>query len=373
MSDQYPTTDIVIVGAGVGGCIAALALVPHFSVTLVDRQQTPAPRVGECLPPATQRIFRLLDLMALMDGGKHITSHGMTSYWGSEQPQSFDNLCNPDGLGWHVDRQQLETDLRQAARERGVSCLWPMTLTNSASEPEHYLLSLTSADQGAITLKARVVIDATGRHSTFARQRGARRQSFDKLVSCWMTFGSSSAAQTGFICPRKEGWWYSAPLPSLPDGTSTTAAGLPRVLSFQTDADLLGQMQIESVDSMLQAAAQLPVLQTLLDEPANITRHGMVAATSSRLSVCADQRWFAIGDAAMSLDPLSSQGMFNAMASAMQLSDLLIEKGIDSVDIAPQYTQQSERIWQQYLHHKKFFYQQERRWQQADFWYRRVH
>lgn len=51
----------------------------------------------------------------------------------------------------------------------------------------------------------------------------------------------------------------------------------------------------------------------------------MVATNSSKLEQGSGEGWFAIGDAAFSFDPLCSQGIFNAMATAMQLADLLIE------------------------------------------------
>ena len=62
----------------------------------------------------------------------------------------------------------------------------------------------------------------------------------------------------------------------------------------------------------------------------------------------------------MSFDPLSSQGMFNAMANAMQLQKLLIN--IDFIkDLHPDkmeqfnilYSQQVQQVWNHYLKHKK--------------------
>ncbi len=53
-------SDIVIVGAGIAGCIAALALHPHYQVIVVDKLATAKDKVGECLPPATVEFSKSL-------------------------------------------------------------------------------------------------------------------------------------------------------------------------------------------------------------------------------------------------------------------------------------------------------------------------
>ncbi len=78
----------------------------------------------------------------------------------------------------------------------------------------------------------------------------------------------------------------------------------------------------------------------------------------------------ALGDAAISFDPLSSQGMFNAMASAMQLRDL-IRQFKNPNEIAEVYTAQIHKIWQHYLKHLNIFYLAETRWKTSEFWKRR--
>lgn len=398
-------TDIAIIGAGLGGCIAALALAPHYSVTLIDKNANPPPRVGESLPPAAKRILSKLGLVDILNQG-HVISHGMASYWGSEQVQMFDNLRNPDGMGWHVDRQILEQALREAAKERGVNCCWPCELKSSellSSEDknEQWRLSLiagaSSVESGEEsvelqdrTLKANIVIDATGRHCTFTRQQGIRRQQQDKLVSVWMTYCTSDKKQMSSIHPTPDGWWYCAPIPQLPRSSEIRIAdgyaGIPRVMSYQTDSDLLDKAltrstansTAQSTEAMLNSAKAVPSLVAELAsiDVATISHHGLVAANSSKLVNAQGNNWFAVGDAAMSFDPLSSQGMFNAMASAMQLCDLILEMGIDSEaaisDIANEFNLQLEQIWQHYEGHKRYYYAQEKRWIDQPFWQRRM-
>jgi flavin-dependent dehydrogenase len=45
------------------------------------------------------------------------------------------------------------------------------------------------------------------------------------------------------------------------------------------------------------------------------------------LSRAAAANWIAVGDAAMSFDPIASQGLFNALSSALAAAGLLLSPG----------------------------------------------
>jgi 2-polyprenyl-6-methoxyphenol hydroxylase-like FAD-dependent oxidoreductase len=80
-------TDVVIVGAGPAGVVAALTLAPTRRVVLVDRREHSAPRIGEALPGAARR---LLTDMGLFDGflaQGYPPWYGNRSVWGCESPR----------------------------------------------------------------------------------------------------------------------------------------------------------------------------------------------------------------------------------------------------------------------------------------------
>jgi flavin-dependent dehydrogenase len=83
----------------------------------------------------------------------------------------------------------------------------------------------------------------------------------------------------------------------------------------------------------------------------------MVSANSARLGSCAAKGWYAVGDASMSIDPLSSQGMLQAMTSSMQLADMLLLHGTDYKHGAKLYQSQMDRVWMRYLEHRQHFYE----------------
>lgn len=355
-------TQIVILGAGIGGCIAALALAPFYSVVLVDQQTEPQARVGECLAPAAGRILHKLGLLDLLTEG-HLNSHGLLSYWGTEIPTLVDQLTNPDGHGWHLNRQLFEQQLRDRVQRRGIRCLWPASFSTSEHKPNGWLLDIQHKNK-PMQLHSQLVIDATGRHSRFARALGVRRQNLDQQLSVWLTALVKVRKHISVLSSVPEGWWYSAPLPELPqiDAALVDAEqseGQARLFALQMQAGQFDKNLSLSSAAFLQAAAKAPGLNTLVQQiiPGTETLHGVVAANSSKLEQGCGEGWFAIGDAAMSFDPLSSQGIFNAMATAMQLADLLIEHGLQHKNIPALYQAQLDSIWQHYLVHKDSYYE----------------
>lgn len=356
-------TDILIVGGGIAGCIAAISLVDSYRVTLIDKLPEPKERIGESLAPAANRILHELDLL----DGMEIHSPtifkqnlGMQSYWGSDRVQIVDHMRNPDGFVKSLDRKEFEVYLRKEAEKRGVNCMWGTALYSSMFGEEEWELQLRLTNQEIQPISARFVIDASGRQAHFARSIGIRRDVLDKLLACWVTLPNREENTMSTISSCSNGWWYSS---VIPNGK--------RVLAYHTDSDLVEKSTLKSADSFVELAQENVHMKQLLEgAEGSIRFHGTTAANSTKLSRIAGKQWAAIGDAAVSFDPLSSQGMFNAMASAMQLKTLISEFGFTQM-VSNIYTQQVEQIWLHYLKHRNLFYGAEMRWDN-EFWKRRM-
>jgi flavin-dependent dehydrogenase len=371
--------DVVIIGAGVAGCIAAIALAKSYDVVLIDKLDQPIERIGECLPPATRRILKRLDLLDGLESANppagqctHLRNIGTQSYWGKEQVQIVDHLRNPDGFGWHLDRRAFEIHLRKAALTSSVNCAWPAKLHDAHCEDHRWHITTEPVDKasklGTQNFRAKFVIDASGRQSHFARKLGIHRQHFDKLIACWATLPDFGQNKMSTISAGELGWWYSAPLPNN-----------RRVLALQTDSDLINHREIKNASQFITLAqANCEMAKIIERNEGGIQFHQTVSANSTRLNQVAGQQWAALGDAAMSFDPLSSQGMFNAMAGAMQLAEMLIVFGLiedpgskNMAHFQSAYTHQIDQIWSHYINHKKTSYREEMRWKESVFWRRR--
>ena len=337
----------------------------HFQVTIIDKLAEPKDRIGESLAPAAQRILRELNLCQNLDVETEQKLYrknlGMQSYWGSDQVHIVDHMRNPDGLGLNLDRKEFEIYLRRIAEERDVRCLWSTKLHSSEYCDSHWEITAKSNDS-EYKLITDFVIDATGRQSHFARSQGVERTHYDKLIACWMSLPNGLENKMSTISASVNGWWYSAVVPDE-----------KRVIAFQTDSDIFEKAQFKSLESLLALSKENLHITEILNHSNldSIEFHGVTAANSTKLNQVAGTQWVAIGDAAISFDPLSSQGMFNAMACAMQLKHLILQVGFGK-ELTHDYSTQIDNIWQSYLKHKDIFYRQELRWRDGGFWKQRL-
>jgi flavin-dependent dehydrogenase len=219
--------------------------------------------------------------------------------------------------------------------------------------------------RGAIhKLRADFIVDATGRSSVLARQQGARRIRFDRLVGIAGMFGptaSTSERDTRTLVEAAPGgWWYSAWLPQS-----------RLIVAFMTDADLIprrsngcGAYWRSQLDRTVFTRSRLKHLT--LQGPVRI-----VSACSEVLDRITGRNWVAIGDAAISVDPLSSQGICWGLKSglvAARVIDTSLNGNPTAVaELSTLAAATLSRYWQMHRIH----YAGEQRWRESLFWRRR--
>src|SRR5207248_3102500 len=110
-------------------------------------------------------------------------AYGTRSAWGGPGLDSLDFMENPLGHGWQVDRRSLDASLAQSLRERGVRVRSDSRIAAASWSSERWEIEL--GGEKATRLRARVLIDATGRAARIARSQGARRRRLDRLVAAY--------------------------------------------------------------------------------------------------------------------------------------------------------------------------------------------
>lgn len=355
--------DVLIVGAGPAGTAAAINLAPLRRVAVVERTTEVAPRIGESLVPAARRLLADMGLLESFLAQGHEPWYANRATWGGPEAHELDFLRDPDGQGWHLERGRFERWLRHAASERGAALLSPATLVGLDRDGHRWRARLKT-DAGPVAITAGFIIDAGGRAAPVARRLGAGVHAYDRLVCAWVCGSDEHSAGRGltYVEAAEDGWWYTAPIP-----------GRQRVLAFHTDADLLPARVINDETELLRRAGLAEGLSALLSE-AGFTpgaRSGVTAAHSARLQPAAGAGWLAVGDAALSFDPLSSRGLFNALYTGLTAAEAA-DRYLSGDELAlTEYAQAVRGIGDTYRLHLAVHYAGETRWREAPFWRRR--
>jgi flavin-dependent dehydrogenase len=354
--------DVIIIGAGPAGSTAALNLAPTRRVVMIERRPDIPPRIGESLVPAARRLFTDMGLWPSFEAEPHAHCHGNRSVWGSDEPVDSDFIRDPDGHGWHLDRARFDAWLRVIAVTRGAQLFAPAQVVHLEQTGEGWRVSLTTAT-GQVVIAARFLIDAGGRAAPLARQFGARRRRHDRLACGWIHGWSFGGNGLTHIEAVEDGWWYSAPLPNN-----------RRVLAFHTDANLASAGIARNRDAMLRHATSTTHLRELLCSVKFTPdqRSGLTAAHSAHLTPCTGEGWLATGDAALSFDPLSSQGLFNALYTGLAAAETTENSLSNAANALSDYERAISAIRYAYAERLAFWYGTETRWRDRPFWCRRI-
>ena len=371
--------DILVLGGGPAGAACAIALArAGLEVTVVEASPGPQAKIGETLPPALRPLLERLGLLASLCADGHRVCHGNRSYWGSEQPTEDDFLRGLHGPGWHVDRVRFEGMLAGRAIDMGVRWLWDHRAVDARWADGACTVEV-EAPGALVAVVCRFVIDATGRPARFAHGTGSHRHADDNLV------GVAAVVQGDQRAPADQspgdqpaidsftqveamasGWWYSAPL----DGERL-------VVAFMSDGDLIDPVALRSSAGFLAMLQQAPHTRTRMaavGRPEHLLADialRVLPANSSYLQPLAGPGWLAVGDAAVSFDPLSAHGIGSAMTTgyygACAVADHLRERA-DAIDA---YRQLVVSMYADYRQLLFAHYLAETRFADAPFWRRR--
>jgi flavin-dependent dehydrogenase len=344
--------DVLIAGGGVGGCAAAIRLGRlGFSVAVLDVPRQARHQVGETLGPSIRPLLADLRLWDQFLSDGHTRCYGMRSAWGQTELYSNDFVAHPHGSGWHIDRVRFDAMLARAARDAGA-VFYPDAPPDGMEETASgWKVSVRSA-AGPFDLNARFLVDSTGRSACVARRLGAQRIALDRGVAVARCYslppGQAGPDSFTLVESSQDGWWYSSFLPS----------GQVVALYF--------------TDPEFRLRAELP------PHTAARVRGGQCASgpavypgSSSYLNRIAGRKWLALGDAACTWDPLSSQGIAKALRSSLAAAAAIAGHFAGDANAVRDYGAQARDNFRRYAQVRQYYYRREQRWPASLFWKRR--
>jgi flavin-dependent dehydrogenase len=339
------TFDVAIAGGGPAAATAGLVLARAGVRTIViDREDDGCDKPGETLAPAAKPLLQRLGVWDDLARDGHLPCHGNRSVWGSDAVDEMPFVFSPYGHGWHLDRRRFDRRLTERAVAAGAERAAGTSVVAVSRIGDRWRLEC----RGALKeIEASFVIDATGRSSRVARLLGVRRIVHDPLVALVTFLESDEGDRDSYtlVEAAENGWWYTAPLPSN-----------RLALMFITDPPLDDPsfaLPPQTFARVARHAYRMTALPRVVD------------AGSARLDRFGGEGWLAIGDAAVSLDPLSSHGIASAMHGGMMAAEAILTGD------SKRYVAAIDRMWSGYQSMRGGFYAAERRWPAAPFWLNR--
>ncbi|MBK7876834.1 MAG: NAD(P)/FAD-dependent oxidoreductase [Planctomycetes bacterium] len=358
--------DVVIAGAGPAGAIlGALVARPERRVVLLHRSSAGSGVLAETVVGSAEPMFARLGLVPIVErlGFDGAARHG--ALWGAGEV--FWRKLAPKERGYKLERVAFDAALRALAIERGVelvegaSARTPWRAPHVRVELDRERRAVDELSRSAVggtelAFDARVVVAAAGRTMPESLVDGRVVRELPALIALNARVPDAGAfADATSIEAVPEGWWWWIPL----------AAGGASVTLF-VDRD---ELAAKGRDAAWRSARE-HALGPCRAAPAAFER-GTTAAP--RLVETGGDVLLA-GDAASCVDPLSSQGVEKALASADHAArcvNALLEAKLDRELVLAHRRAWERGLFEAHARSTLAFYAAERRFERAPFWTKR--
>jgi len=333
---------IVVLGAGPAGAAVALGLRRlGYPVTLVCEWRRFAALEGVSV--------RVLE--ALRGAGLHravaqatLPSQRQVSWNGQQHAQNIEFL---------LDRPAFDRGLREGLRAAGVDLIEGRVLGLQSLSSGHHIQV-----EGREALVAGFLVEARGRQAP-ALAKGLRGPETVSLLNRWQGAPGHTASAVESL---EDGWAWMA---RRADGqcywqwtVDVASAGLPG------KARLLEYCRQKRLGS--------PVARAFFadEQETDLQLHARSSTAILSPQVCGDN-WIRVGDAAMAVDPLSGNGIFQSLSSALQAPTVIntLLRKPERAALARRFHQQRvEQLFLRFARIGRDFYADEQRWLGQPFW-----
>ena len=315
MRDGDRIHDVLVVGGGPAGSTAATCLARGgLSVVVVEGEPFPRFHVGESLLPASIPLFERLGVL------ERIRRHGFLVKYGAsfhDQESGLEyTFYFREGKPWphwsfEVKRAELDQILLDhAASQPGVTLFQPATVDKVAFDAEGVIAQVEDGDGGR-EVRARFLVDASGRDGFLASRHGRRRPipGLGKVAAFAHFRGARrwTGREEGNIriVTFEDGWFWW-----IPFAGDVTSVGC--VMHARTVRGREGSIP-ELFETMI---ARCPRVRDGLAGAERITPVHTAANFSYMADPVVGDRFLCVGDAVQFVDPIFSAGVFIAMSSA---------------------------------------------------------
>jgi flavin-dependent dehydrogenase len=335
-------TSILILGAGPAGAAVALGLRRlGYAVTLVSEWRRFAALEG-----VSQRVLEALRGAGLNHGLANATlpSQRQVAWNGQQHAQNIEFL---------LDRPAFDRGLREDLRMAGVEVIEGRVL-NVHSSAEGHRVEL----DGGQTLTADFLVEARGRQAP-ASGKGLRGPETVSLLNRWQ---GAPGVTSSAVESLEDGWAWMA---RRDDGQCYWQWTVD-----VASAQLPGKAQLLDHSRARRQASDFAQAFFAGGQEFELQLHARSSTAILAPQVCG-HNWIRVGDAAMAVDPLSGNGIFQSLSSALQapvVINTLLRKPERAALAQRFHRQRVEQLFLRFARIGRDFYADEQRWLDQPFW-----
>jgi flavin-dependent dehydrogenase len=335
-------TAILILGAGPAGAAVALGLRRlGYAVTLVSEWRRFAALEG-----VSQRVLEALRGAGLNHALANATlpSQRQVAWNGQQHAQNIEFL---------LDRPTFDRGLREDLRVAGVEVIEGRILNVHFSAESHRVEL-----DGGQTLTADFLVEARGRQAP-ASGKGLRGPETVSLLNRWQGAPGVTASAVESL---EDGWAWMA---RRDDGQCYWQWTVD-----VASAQLPGKAQLLDYCRARRQASDFAQAFFAGNVESELQLHARSSTAILASQVCGDN-WIRAGDAAMAVDPLSGNGIFQSLSSALQapvVINTLLRKPERALLAQRFHRQRVEQLFLRFARIGRDFYADEQRWLDQPFW-----
>src|SRR5438309_1454711 len=313
--------DVAIIGGGPAGSVAAALLArAGRRVIVFEREKFPRFHIGESLLPFSMKAFTRLGLHEKLLRAGFIKKYGGEIMGAcSDTGTKFyfkDGYRSQTDHSYQVTRGDFDKVLLDHARESGAE-VHEQTPVGSVEFSKDGV-ELAVRYNGSHSIRARYLVDASGRTSVLGRQFKIKK-TYDHLQKLsifahydgvWRAEGIDGTLTV--LVRAVDRWFWLIPLTA-----GRTSVGV--VL----DSETFRKSKLSAEDFLEQALAEQPTIAKRMTNARLVSRVYVEADFSYRSARLHGDRWLLTGDAAGFIDPIFSSGVFLAIFSGEKCADAL--------------------------------------------------